>query len=199
MRTLIVFVCLACACTQTSKEQPADAPRVAAGAAAIDAAARPRLRPRVGGPTLEECQKAAEHLASLIIDSAVGASNEERAYVEGVLAGQRGKTLAVCVEVAVPKEVECMKAAKDFVSLASCERFRRELPKDLLSRTEPTQADCERFFDRLRQFRIEEGTDPDEIERSRDQVVRACQEKAKIGTVACFIASPTYAQARSCP
>jgi hypothetical protein len=197
MRTLIVLLCLGCACKQTSKEQPAaaDAPR----APAVDAAPAAKLRPRPGGPTVEECQKAADHLASLIIDSAVGASNEERGYVEKLLAQRNTLTLAICVEVAVPREVECMQAAKDFMSLASCERFRREVPKDLLSHAEPTQADCERLFDRLRQFRIEEGTDPDEVETTRDQVVRACQEKAKIGTVACFIASPTYAQARSCP
>src|SRR5262249_9828882 len=170
-----------------------------APAAVPDAAPAVQLRPRPGGPTIEACRAAADHLATLIVDSAVGATNEERAYVESGLAENPGRTLALCVEVAVPKEVECMQAAKDFVTLASCERFRRELPKDLLNRTEPTLADCERFFDRLRQFRIEEGADPDEIDKSRDQAVRACQEKAKVGTLACFIASPTYAQARSCP
>ena len=43
------------------------------------------------------------------------------------------------------------------------------------------------------------GAAPAEVERDRDQIVRSCQEKAKMGTIVCFIASPTYEQARRCP
>jgi len=145
------------------------------------------------------CQKAAEHLASLMVDSAVGATNEQRAYVETMMAKEKGATVEVCLQIAVPAEVECMVAATDVRALAACERFRREIPKELLSHNEPTQADCERMFDRLRQFKIQDGAEPSEVDATRDQVVRSCQEKAKIGTVACFLASPTYEQARKCP
>jgi hypothetical protein len=213
MRTLIVLLSLGCACKQASTAPAAPdaptAPVVAAPAAptalaapaapTADAAPVPPPQQRPGGPTLDACRRAADHLATLVVDSAIGATNDERAYVERMQARGRGLAVALCMEVAVPQEAECMQRAKDFGSLAACERFRREVPKDLLAHTEPTQADCERFFDRLRQFRIEDGDDPHAIDATRDQVVRSCQEKAKIGTLACFIASPTYRQARSCP
>jgi len=64
---------------------------------------------------------------------------------------------------------------------------------------EPTAADCARFFARLRQLQLAEGVRPEEIDPDRDQIIRTCQEKAKAGTIACFIASPTYEQARRCP
>jgi hypothetical protein len=202
MRTLTLALLIAC----SPKERPAAPPDAAPAPPPTKAEAPPatdaapaRLQSRPGGPTVEACQKAAEHLASLMVDSAVGATNAQRAYVETMLSREKGTTVQICLQIAVPAEVACMVVAKDVGTLAACERFRREVPKELTSHTEPTQADCERMFDRLRQFKIQEGTDPDEVDATRDQVVRACQEKAKVGTIACFLASPTYAQARKCP
>jgi hypothetical protein len=119
--------------------------------------------------------------------------------VGGILAKDRDFVVHFCLETAVVKEVACLNVAKDFGSLASCERFRREVPTDLVSHKEVTLADCERFFDRLRQFKVTAGVEPAEIDKTKDQIIRACQEKANPGTIACFLASPTYDQARRCP
>jgi hypothetical protein len=173
-----------------------------AGAAAP---APPRtVAPRPGGPSLDACQKAALHLADLVEDSALAPTNEQRAYLEHLLARDHTRVVVYCLEVTVPKEVECLVSAKTVEATFSCDRFRRELPRDITegdptTHREPSRQDCERFFDRLRGFQIEEGADVDGVDKDRDQIVRACQEKAKIGTVACFIASPTYEQARHCP
>jgi hypothetical protein len=202
MRTLTLLLLVACS-PKEPKERPAAPPDAApppiAKAPPAPDAAPVVLRARPGGPTVEACQKAAEHLGSLVVDSAVGATNAERKYVERMFSRQRGTTVQICLEIAVPAEVACMNAAKDMGTLAACERFRREVPKELIARAQPTQADCERMFDRLRQFKIQEGAEPAEVDATRDQVVRACEEKAKVGTIACFIASPTYEQARKCP
>jgi len=201
MRTLTLLPLIAWAAWACSpKDRPAAPPDAAPTAKAPPSDAAPaRLEARPGGPTVAACQKAAEHLAWLMVDSAVGATNEQRAYVETMLAREKGTTVQICLQIAVPAEVDCMVAAKDVLTLAACERFRREVPKELTAHAEPTQADCERFFDRLRQFKIQEGAEPAEVDATRDQVVRSCQEKAKIGTIACFLASPTYEQARKCP
>ena len=92
-----------------------------------------------------------------------------------------------------------MLAAKDFVTLVACERIRREIPKSMLGHSEPTLEDCELFFDRLRQFKIEQGVPFAEIDKTRDQIVRSCQEKAKIGTIECFLTAQNYDMARRCP
>jgi hypothetical protein len=178
----------------------ASAPPPDAPVASATAPARP-IGPRPGGPSLEACHKAALHLADLVEDSALAPTNEQRAYLEHVLAHDHTRVVVYCLAVTVPKEIDCLIAAKTVEATFNCERFRRELPPDITdaSRHEPSRLDCERFFDRLRGFQIEEGADEGIVDKDRDQIVRACQEKAKIGTVACFIASPTYAQARHCP
>ena len=199
MRTLTLLLLVACSPKERPAAPPDAAPPPIAKAPPAPDAAPILLRARAGGPTVEACQKAAEHLASLVVDSAVGISNAQRAYAETMLSRQQGRTVQICLEIAVPAEVACMNVAKNIGTLAACERFRREVPKELTAHTEPTQADCERMFDRLRQFKIQDGAEPAEVDATRDQVVRACQEKAKVGTIACFIASPTYEQARKCP
>lgn len=145
------------------------------------------------------CRQAAAHLGDLVIDAALGPTPEQRKYLEHMMAKDRDEVVRYCLEVAAPKEIACVLTAKDVPGLAGCDRFRRELPPELLEHKEPSGTDCERLFDRLRGFRIEEGVNPVDIDRDRDQLVRSCQEKAKIGTIACFLASPTYAQARRCP
>ena len=60
------------------------------------------------------------------------------------------------------------------------------------------RAHCERVFLRLKQFKLAEGVTAEEIDSTRDQIVRACLEKASVGTVACFLASRSYAEARRC-
>ena len=107
--------------------------------------------------------------------------------------------LRYCLEIAVPQEIACVVAAKEVDKLVGCERKRREIPEALAVARELTEADCARFFDRLRQFKLIEGVKPEDIDKDRDQIIRSCQEKARPGTVACFIASPTYEQARRCP
>jgi hypothetical protein len=159
------------------------------------------LAARPGGPDLDTCERAADHLAALVEGASLppNATEAARAYVSGLLQQGRHQVVRFCLETAVPKEIDCVLAAKDATGLSGCERFRREIPKDLAAHTEVTLADCERFFDRLRQFKIEAGVSAAEVDKTKDQIVRTCQEKAKAGTIACFVASPTYEQARRCP
>jgi hypothetical protein len=136
---------------------------------------------------------------SLVVASVEGATAQERAYVSQLIDKDRTQVVRYCLEIAVVKEIECVLAAKNVESLIGCERMRREIPEELAVARELTEADCARFFDRLRQFKLAEGVAPADMDKDRDQIIRACQEKAKPGTVACFIASPTYEQARRCP
>jgi hypothetical protein len=103
-----------------------------------------------------------------------------------------------CLEFAVPDEVSCMIAAVDFASLADCARHRRDVG-EIPMHTELTEADCERFFDRHRQFQLERGVPASEEDGNKDLIVRECLDKGKAGTVSCFIASPTWEQAQRCP
>jgi hypothetical protein len=199
----LVVLCTA-ACGKAAAPAPAapDAAPRAAAAPATDArppaAAAYVPGPRPGGPSQEACTKAAAHLGDLIEDSALGPTAEQRAYLERVLAHDHDQVVAYCLEVAVPREIDCLLAAKDVSGVFGCDRFRREVG-GLVDHKEPARADCERLFDRLRGFKIEEGAAPAEVDKDRDQIVRSCQEKAKLGTIVCFIASPTYEQARRCP
>src|SRR5262249_52495977 len=143
------------------------------------------------GPSVEACGKAADHLAALVEDSALGPTAEQRAYLEHVLARDRAQVIRYCLEVAAPKEIECLLAAKDAARLLECGKERRSVG-DLAEHKELTREDCERFFDRLRGFQIEDGASPEAVDKDRDQIIRACQDKAKVGTVVCFIASPSY-------
>jgi len=171
---------------------PAPAPTPAA-APARELAARPL------GPSLPTCEKAADHLAALVEDSALAPTPDQRAYIQHVLGRDRPTVVRYCVEVAVPKEIDCLLKAKEVADLFGCDRFRREIPPGLVEHTEASHEDCEHLFDRLRGFQVEQGTDPETLDKDREQVIRTCQEKAKVGTIACFIASPSYEQARHCP
>jgi hypothetical protein len=199
---LLVGLVAAVGCGKSHAPQPAApaaAPDATVAAHVTPAADAGPARARPLGPGVAECEQAADHLAALVEDSALGPTAEQRAYLEHVLSHDRAQVIDYCVQLAVPKEVECIRAAKEVPGLFGCERFRREVPSDLAERRELTRADCERFYDRLRGFKLEEGASPAEVDNDRDQIIRACQDKAKVGTVACFIASPSYEQARRCP
>lgn len=180
--------------TSTSTLAGADARGVAAAGA--DAGA---LEAREGGPDLATCERAADHLKSLFMNVDPGSSEAQLEYARRLLDANRERVLRYCLEIAAVKEIECVLAAKQADGLVGCERMRRTIDEKLATATELTEADCARFFDRLRQFKLGEGVAPGEIDRDRDQIIRSCQEKANPGTVACFIASPTYEQARRCP
>ena len=145
------------------------------------------------------CEKAADHLKELFLKIDPGSSEAQLAYARKMLDANRENVVRYCLETAAVPEIECVLAAKSTEGLVGCERKRRSVDEKLATATELTEADCTRFFDRLRQFKIADGVKPDEVDRDRDQIIRACQEKANPGTVACFIASPTYEQARRCP
>ncbi len=218
MKQLLVFALALAACGKSepkitpaepapaARPTPAPAPAPApvpkpaptAPTPAVPASPAP-LKERPGGPTIEACERAADHLRELVVEGPEGLGKEQRAYVDGLLNANRTSILRYCLEVAVPKEIACVTSAKAMEALAGCENLRREIPEELVMRTEVTEADCSKFFDRLRQFKIAEGTPPADMDRDRDQIVRTCQERAKPGTIACFVASRTYEQARRCP
>ena len=145
------------------------------------------------------CEKAADHLKTLFLKIDPGSTEAQLAYGKQVLDANRENVVRYCLEVAAVPEIECVLAAKTTDGLVGCERKRRSVDEKLATATELSEADCTRFFDRLRQFKTAEGVPAEEVDRDRDQIIRACQEKANPGTVACFIASPTYEQARRCP
>jgi hypothetical protein len=197
MRAVLFLAVLAVACNK--KEGPAAAPPPPD---ATPAKVQLPIGERPNGPTRAACEALGERLKTLLLEGAPapGQTPEQQAYAKSALEKMAPLGLSYCLQVAVPKEVECLTKAHNQTELAACERFRREIPPDLLERKEVLLSDCELLFDRLRQFKIEEeGANPDDIDKTRDQIVRSCVEKAKVGTVACFLASPNYAQARRCP
>jgi hypothetical protein len=201
MPRLVLCLMVICACSK--KEEPPPAPVVVPDAApAANNKVQLPLAERPLGPTRAACEGLVAHMKTLILDRAPAPSQtaEQKAYAASLLKEFAPRGLAYCLQVAVPREVECLTAAKDAATLSSCERFRREIPPDLLERNEVQLSDCEHLYDRLRQFKIEEeGTSPAEIDPTRDQIIRSCVEKARVGTIVCFLASPTYEQARRCP
>jgi hypothetical protein len=120
-------------------------------------------------------------------------------YVKDIVKKDRPNQLRFCLEALEVPEVECVIKAADFPTLAACERLRRQIPKEMLKRTEVTTEDCERFYVRYKQFMMTEGKTPEEIEANKDQLIRTCEEKAKPGTIACFLTATTYEEARRCP
>ena len=120
-------------------------------------------------------------------------------YVQDMVKADRPNNLRFCLEALETPEVECVVKAADFTALAACERLRRQVPLDMLKRTEVTAEDCERFYVRYKQFMMTEGVPPAQLEADKDQLIRTCQEKAKVGTIACFLTATTYEEARRCP
>lgn len=161
----------------------------------------PEPKERPDGPTRAMCDKAAAHLGEFVKRSMVaqGSSESELSYASQLVARDLPELVRFCVEAASREEIDCVLAAQDFPTLAACERFRRQVPKDLADRDEVSESDCAKLFERLRRFRIEAGALAADIDATRDQVIRACLEKAKPGTVACFITARTYEEARRCP
>ncbi len=174
----------------------------AASAAAPDAApVRAAPKPREGGPTQEQCDKFADHLSGFLVESMAppNANAEQLKYVEGIVKADRANTLRFCLEALEIPEVECAVKATDFPALAACERLRRQVPKEMLGRDEVSAEDCERFFVRHKQFMMAEGVPAAKIDADKDQLVRTCLEKAKPGTIACYLTAATYEEARRCP
>jgi hypothetical protein len=199
---------LALGCGKTPSEPkpapepaPAQAPASAPAPASEPVVILPPLQQRPNGPSIKACEQAAAHLGELVIQATApsGLTDKEMTYVTAMSHANREQIISLCLQTAAVKEIDCVLAAKTIADVGGCERFRREVPEDLAEHREVTDKDCARFFDRLRQFKIEEGADPAEIDKTRDQIIRACEEKAKPGTIACFIASPDYAHARLCP
>ena len=197
MRVTCLVLILFAACKKKDDVAPAAPPDAApSNKVPLPLAERPL------GPTRPACEAMTGHLKTLLLEKAAPSAQtpEQQAYSKTLLEKFTPLGVAYCLQVASPKEVECLTAAKTSDELSTCERFRREIPADLLERNEVVLSDCELVFDRLRQFKIEEeGAAPLEIDETRDQIVRSCVEKAKVGTIACFVASKTYAQARHCP
>jgi hypothetical protein len=180
------------------KKQQPPAPADASPPDGAVAAAPLRLKERPGGPTRAACERAADHLREVVVESLEDVTNEQRAYAEKFVKEGRDGVIYHCLEMAVPKEIDCVTAAKDLLTLAQCERFRREMG-DIAIKTELTEPDCERFFDRMRQLRLADGVSPEEIDAGRDQAIRTCLEKGKPGTVACMMGQTTWAAAKTCP
>jgi hypothetical protein len=207
---LMLAAMIAVGCEGKSRKEPgtgttAPPPTAATTAAPVEVeadartAAPPPLKAREGGPSLETCARAADHLKQVLLTIDPGSTEAQLEYGRKVLEANRERMMRYCLEVAVVEEIECILAAKEASGVVGCERMRQTVDERLATAKELTEADCARFFDRLRQFKVSEGVRPEEIDRDRDQIIRACQEKARPGTVACFIAAPTYEQARRCP
>jgi hypothetical protein len=156
---------------------------------------------RPNAPSREQCERAADHLNSFVVESLApgDAPEADRKYVAGLTSQRREAIISFCLATSNVDEANCMIEASDFPTLAACERFRRQVPPELLERTKVTEADCELFFYKLRLFKLTEGVAAAEIEKDKDKLVATCMEKAKPGTLVCFLAARDYAQAKSCP
>jgi hypothetical protein len=200
LRPLLLLALLAACGSKAAAPTPDAAAPDAAGAGAPTPIPLP-IAERPHGPTRAACESLIAHMKDALIQSDPSLSSaEQKAYAAGVLKEYAPRGLGYCLQIASAKEVDCLIAAKSTEEMTKCERFRRELPADLVERDQVTLGDCELLFDRLRQFKIEEaGVAPVELDATRDQIIRSCVEKAKVGTVACFLASPSYEQARRCP
>jgi hypothetical protein len=172
-------------------------------ATAPDAAPPPRppAQAREGGPTQEQCEKFADHSGGFLVESMAppNANAEQLKYVQTIVKKDRPNQVRFCLEALEVAEVECVLKAGDFPALAACERLRRQIPKDLLKNNEVSPEDCERFYVRYKQFMMTEGMAPEQVEKAKDQLIRTCEEKAKPGTIACFLTAATYEEARRCP
>jgi hypothetical protein len=199
---LIVIVVLAAAATSCGSKEEVGQP----GPSATSPSPSPSTTTSTGSerpnaPTREQCERAADHLNSFVLSTLVpdDAPEADRKYVAGLTTQRREGIVQFCLETSNVDEANCMIEASDFPTLAACERFRRQVPPDLLERTKVTEADCELFFYKLRQFKIIEGVAPAEIDEDKDKLVATCLEKAKPGTLVCFLAARDYAGAKRCP
>jgi hypothetical protein len=184
------------ATNEPQKQAPVAAPDAAPAAVVL-----PEPKEREDGPTRATCEELADHLGGFVVDSMVpaNATETQRSYAEKLVKDDRPNVVRFCVESATKEEAECVIKAADFPTLAACERFRRQVPKDLAKRDEVTPDDCEKVFTRIKQMKMDEGYAADDIDKTKDQIVRACEEKAKPGTVACIISSRSWEEAKRCP
>jgi hypothetical protein len=164
-------------------------------------AAKAAPKPREGGPSMESCEKFADHTGTFVADSLIppNASEAQKQYAAEFVKQDRDNRLRFCLEALEQKEIDCVLNAVDFPALAACEKHRRQVPADLTKRSELTAEDCERFFVRYKQFMMNDGIPGERVDKDKDQIVRTCLEKAKPGTVACFITAETYEDAKRCP
>ncbi len=187
--------------TATEEARPAAAAQAPGPDAAPAPAPRAPAKPREGGPTAAQCDQFADHTGRFLVESMAppNANPEQLKYVQSIVKKDRPNQVRFCIEALEVPEVECVLKASDFPALAACERLRRQIPKDMLNRSEVTAEDCERFFVRYKQFMMTEGMAPEQVEKAKDQLIRTCEEKAKPGTIACFLTAATYEEARRCP
>jgi hypothetical protein len=202
----LLMVTALAACQQNPKEKPAPAPAAPPVAKTLAADAAPAVtrapaKARPGGPSEATCDKFTEHVGKFIAEGLTrpGASAAEKQYVEKEVRGDHEHTRRFCLEALEQPEIDCVLATSDFNALAGCERLRRQVPKDMLGRSEVNEADCERFFVRHRQFMLAEGTPAEKLDADKDQIMRTCVDKARPGTIACYITAQTYEEARRCP
>src|SRR6187549_1255107 len=168
MKRLLLLALLAACGKESAKPAPAPAPApspapapapspapspAAAPAPPPPAAPSTALRSRTGGPSVEMCEKAADHLKELFLKIDPGSTEAQLAYGRKLLDENRENVVRYCLEVAAVPEIECVLAAKETNGLTGCERKRRSVDEKLATATELTEADCIRFFDRLRQFK----------------------------------------------
>jgi hypothetical protein len=199
-KILIALLLIACK-SKSPAPAPKPAPPKPVAAASVDAGP-PVAPPARGawGPTIDQCTKLADHLNGFVMQEAqVGMTDEQVAYTQKLVSHNRPQVIEYCLQIASPAEVECVLAAPDMGTLLDCERRRREVG-DLPMHPELTQADCEHFFDRHRQFALtERGISPAEEDANKDLIVRECLDKGQRGAVSCFIAAPTWDIAQRCP
>jgi hypothetical protein len=148
-----------------------------------------------------QCHQYADKVIGFVVEGLLpaGADDAARQIQRQKLGSEEEKQLAFCLSALETKEVACVVAATDYNALAACERWRRQIPDDLDKRDKLTEADCERFFVRYRQFMVQDGIPPDAVDKDHARLVKTCLDKANPHTLACFLTAHTYDQAKKCP
>jgi hypothetical protein len=209
-RLLVVLALGLLACKQEAATPPADskAPPPAPAAEPAKPAPPPApvtpIAPRSPGPTVPtdaQCVAYADKVMGFVVESLLppGSDDAARQTQRQKLTGEEQKQLAFCLSALETKEVECVTKAADYNALAACERWRRQIPDELDKRDKVTEADCERFFVRYRQFMVQDGIPPDAVDKDHAKLVKTCLDKASTHNLACFITAHTYDQAKRCP
>jgi hypothetical protein len=208
-RPLVVCALLLAACTADKPTPPAaDQARPPAPVkppaptpAPTPTTPTPPPDPRTDIPTRAQCELYADRVLGMVVEASLppGASDPDKQAALVRLQPERKNHLAFCLVALETKEVQCVVDAPDYAAMAQCERWRRQVPKALGDHDEVTQADCDRYFIRHRQYMIESGVTPEKVDADREQLVRLCLEKATPSTLACYITARSYEEARRCP
>lgn len=189
------------------KKDPQPEPKAAPAPSSPSAQPPPATLPPAPSPVKiaradrATCEKVADHVNRIVLATTTTDETPatEKRQLATLAAARRDSLVTFCTETTVPAEAECILAANTARQMFDCGRISRQIPDDLLNGDTVTEEHCELFFFRLRQFKILEGVAPSEIDKDHDQLVRKCQEEARPGTLACFLAAPDYETARRCP